>query len=1092
MCQLPVRSVRSLYLFLAAGLVFAFSNSLAVPASAQSFDTTPVAYRAYLHALGRKNFQQADSLLQTLLQREIVYPEIFETGPLFFVYQNRFADGFAFFDSIRASGKHIGDALGAMAIIRHHERKNEESLNYLTQALAQNCRMLRPYELFVRKSFEVQRDSAALQKLEEFTAQHPENWRHGFALAQWYSSARQPKETCELGEQILIEGHRHWRLYFMLGSNLAYLGKHQEALARYKEGLQFCETSGDEEGGMRMWYGIAETQTTLGKIAEAKAALRRAESLAEQNGNELFAPRIASQASQFLINEQQWLAARDRLLLAREQAIRLAEGTTLLRIYYQLMNLNRVIGRWDEAVAHTLKIAAVADSIGLHAYYLDMLSIVAVIDIEAGRYEQALAYLQHLETNARQKNILLHRAPFLFSMAIVFVALERYDEAESAIREGAALAEESGNVSQFLDFQKYLCAVWLHTGRQKQAFSLLHTSIATAEKKDLYLRAIELKLLLAEAFLLENQNDAARQLVLKLLAKQPEKPTYKNHLSLLCLLAQSHLQEGDEARAVSVYAEAVALISAQTHMLNPAGLSSLSNEERTAYFGLSQAYLRSGEKLRALTATENAHDLVVRRKQLQARLLKNDTSDAELRNRLTQSDSLLNALRREQVPGLTPAEKMTLDGKIRGAEQQRAQLLERMLPANALTGIQSEKFPLEDFQQMLVGRNELAIKFFVGPKQTLVFFLDGTTLDAKEIAIGRNELQTLLTRIHTLLTPASSPQDSSYKAQLDQAAAHEMYRRLLADWLHGRNAAQLAIVPDDVLHALPFDLLVTSAPGLPPEFLLHRFAIRNGISLTSLLQAPQQQLKVRTVLMLADPNFTREEAPQSSGPRAGEIFLPVGRRELEVVREIIRIHKELTGQEANKAQLFAALQQSDWFHFASHSVNRARQPLFAEFILSILADGKEPERAHAFEIFQMQLPTKLAILSACETARGAFWNGEGFVGFVQAFRAAGTPSVIASLWKVENHASTQFFEYYYHELLRGKSTSAALQAAKLKMLDDPRYSVLDWAAFNYYGQDWNVELEKPVAKFGIAIMSAAIVFVVLAVRAYLRKRSRNA
>lgn len=1068
--------------------IFAAANKVAALEDAPAAALTSAEYRAFLHALGQKNYPQADSLLQILFRRDTIPPEVFEAAPMLFVYQKKWREGFAFFDSLRKREQQTGDALGALAILRHHEYKSAESLEYLKKALAASCNTLRPYELFITKSYETKRSAEALQLLTELNSQNPGNWRYRFALAQWHSSAREPGKTCELVEELLKQGYRHWRLYYMLGGNLSYLGKYHEALARYQEGLQFCEANRDDEGCMRMWYGIAETQSTLGERAEAKAALQRAESLMLQNGNELFASRIALPASQFLINEQQWLAARDRLLVAREQAQRLAEGATLLRVYYNLMNLNRVIGSWEEAVAYTLKTAAVADSIGLQAYYLDMLSIVAAIDIEAGRYEQALAYLQELESNARQKNIMLHRVPFLLGQAKAFVALGRYHEAEPVILEGTELAKKSGTANQLIEFQQHLCAVWLHTGKRRQALQLLRVSIATAEKQNSQLLSIELKLLLAEAHLLENKIGVAQELLTRMLMPQSQTLPYKQRLQLLSLLAQTHMRQGNGARAIEIYAEAVALIASQTHVLNPSGLSTLSHEERTAYFGLSQAYLHTGETLKALTVTENAHDLIVRRKQLQARLLQTGTQDESFKRQLVRLDSLLAALRLEQARELLPAEKMILDGKIRAAEQERAQLMARMFPPQALTEIQNEIFPLEKFQAMLLARNELALKFFVGASHTLVFFLDGATLDAQEIAIGRGELQTLLTQIHALLTPAPDPQDSTYKARLDETAAHEVYRRLLVDWLKDRSATRLAIVPDDVLHALPFDLLVTTPPGEATQYLLHRFAIRNGLSFSSLLQAPQPRWQVSNVLMLADPNFSHVEAPQSSGPRDGEVFLPVGRKELEAVRQIIRIHQELTGDEANKTELFEALRRSDWFHFASHSISRAREPLFAEFVLALLARTNEPERAHAFEIFPMQLPTRLAILSACETARGTFLNGEGFEGFVQAFRAAGTPSVIASLWKVENHASAQFFEHYYNELLRGKSTSAALQAAKLKMLADTRYSVLDWAAFNYYGHDWMVEFEKPVGILPVALALGAIALLLLGGLLYFRKR----
>jgi len=1044
-----------------------------------------------LRAMGRQNHQRADSIIQAVFHQPEIFPEFFETVPVHFVYQKRLAQGFAFFDSLRAQGKFAGEALGAMGTIRHHEHQNGVSLEYLKQALEQGCRALRPYDLFIIKSFEMGKSDSAFQFLARLAQRAPENWRSRLALAQWHYSARQQEAAHEILRRLLEEGHKHWRLFFWMGINLSYLGKNQETLAIYEEGLRYCEAVQDDEGRARMLYGVAETKLTLGKTAEAKDAWQQAAVLARQSGNKIFSCRLNLLAGRFLINEHQWLAARDSLLVAEKQALQFAEGNSLLRAYYQLMNLNRAIGKWEAAINYTEKTAAVADSIGLTAYSLDMRSIISVIDLEAGRYEQALLHLRQWEENARARGVLLHRIPFLLSMTKALVALERYEEAGRFIEEGMRLALASGNAGQILDFQINQSAVWLHTGKLHQARAQLLATVATTQRNGLREEWLGANILLAEVYLKDRQVNAAQKLLTRIIATTPQTPPYKSYLQLMARLAETYARQGDLSRAIALYTATSKMIATQTHLLNPGSLATLSKEERAIYFGLSRVYLRMGEKAKALTATEYAHDLVIRRKQIQVRLLNEEQIAAGPRRELAHVDSLLIALRLEQASESDPAKALTLESKIRSLEHQRASLLGRLLPPAMIQAAQSKDFPLEEFQSMLKAREELAIKYFVGPAQTLVFFLDGDTFAAEEIALGHKGLQELLSRIHAVLTPEPHAGEGAYKTELDRLAAFETYQALLAEWLHGRNAARLALVPDDVLHALPFDLLVTTPPTQPPEFLLHRFAIRNGVSFSSLLQEAQPRWQVNSILMLANPTLRFEGAEESSTQRNGEVFLPVGEKELDAVQKLVRIHNCLTQEHANKARLFPALQKSDWVHFASHSVSRPSEPLFAEFILAMPNAFSPPERAYAFEIFQMQLRTKLAILSACETARGAFFNGEGFEGFVQAFRAAGTPSVIASLWKVENEASAQFFKFYYTELVQGKSTSLALQAAKLKMLADSRYSVLDWAAFNYYGHDWNVEMPKagmPQAQMVLllVIMSAAIGGAVF----YLRLRKR--
>lgn len=1054
-------------------------------------NATPPEYRAFLHALGQGHRSRIDSLLHAVFLQSEIPPDFFETAPLSFVYQNRASRGFAFFDSLNRRGKFQAEALGAMGALKHHARENRESLQYLRQALEQGCHALRPYDLFVTKSFELDSSEAALQFLTKLSAQNPDNWRYRFALAQWHYSAREPQAACEILRGLLVAGHVHWRLYSALGSSLTYLGKHEEALAQYETGQGFCARRLDEEGELRMLHGLADTEYTLGQITAAKDAHRQAAQLAERIGNEIFSCRLHLLASRILINEQKWLAASDTLRLTERQAIRFSEGITLLRAYYQLMDLNRTIGKWEEAVKNTLKTATVADSLGLKAFSLDMLSIIGVIDLEAGRNEEALLRHRQLEEIAKQRGILLHRIPFLLSLTKAFAALERYKEAQPCIDEGLRLAKESGNAGQILDFQMNQSAVWLHTGKLEPARGLLRETIAVASQKGQTQEWLGANLLLADVHLREGQTAAARALLRVMLDEFAATPPYNTYLKIIARLAETHMREKEVARAIELYTATRALIATQSHILNPSGLSGLSQEERTIYFGLSQAYLRTNQTAQALAVTEEANDVIVRRKKLQARLLRKGELDEKLQQQLARLDSLVLALKLTQAATASSGEALVLEGKVREQQQQRATLLAQLLPRTPMEDSTRETFALEKFQRMLKEREELAVKFFVGPAQTLVFFLDGKDLHAKEIPAGHARLQGLLTRIHQLLTPRLRDADSSYHAELDRAAAFEVYQLLLAEWLQGRNAKRLALVPDGVLHALPFDLLVTTREKASTEFLARQYAIRNGVSFSSLLQEPEPEWQVESVLMLANPTLKPEQAQLASMQRRNNLFLPVGQKELEAVQKLVRIHELLTGDEGNKARLFPALQKCDWFHFASHSVSRSSEPLYAEFILAMLAGQSEPERAYAFEIFQMQLRTKLAILSACETARGAFFNGEGFEGFVQAFRAAGTPSVIASLWKVENNASAQFFEHYYSALRERQSTSTAMQTAKLKMLADARYGVLDWAAFNYYGQDWKVTLPQArTAKSSLLIILAAAVLAGMIGIYYANRRKR--
>jgi CHAT domain-containing protein len=92
----------------------------------------------------------------------------------------------------------------------------------------------------------------------------------------------------------------------------------------------------------------------------------------------------------------------------------------------------------------------------------------------------------------------------------------------------------------------------------------------------------------------------------------------------------------------------------------------------------------------------------------------------------------------------------------------------------------------------------------------------------------------------------------------------------------------------------------------------------------------------------------------------------------------------------------------------------------------------------------------MVVLSACETGLGKLSNGDEMVGLTRAFIYAGTPSIITTLWKVNDRSSYELMsEFYGH--LKSEKKSQALRLAQLKVMEqfpEPFY----WAAYQLTGE----------------------------------------
>ncbi|NJO76392.1 MAG: CHAT domain-containing protein [Leptolyngbyaceae cyanobacterium RM1_406_9] len=187
-------------------------------------------------------------------------------------------------------------------------------------------------------------------------------------------------------------------------------------------------------------------------------------------------------------------------------------------------------------------------------------------------------------------------------------------------------------------------------------------------------------------------------------------------------------------------------------------------------------------------------------------------------------------------------------------------------------------------------------------------------------------------------------------------------------------------------------------------------------------------------------------------------------------REIIEIAEDegeeflsLTGFEANREHVFdEELSQYQILHFATHGFLNDRSPGESGLVLSQYDDQIRPLQGNNFlsltDVFRLNLPAELVVLSGCRTGLGANLRGEGLVGLTRGFMYAGAERILVSLWSVDDEATAALMSQFYEELIgRNRSPAEALRAAQLHLLqesDSTWQTPYYWAAFTLQGE-WN-------------------------------------
>jgi CHAT domain-containing protein len=149
-----------------------------------------------------------------------------------------------------------------------------------------------------------------------------------------------------------------------------------------------------------------------------------------------------------------------------------------------------------------------------------------------------------------------------------------------------------------------------------------------------------------------------------------------------------------------------------------------------------------------------------------------------------------------------------------------------------------------------------------------------------------------------------------------------------------------------------------------------------------------------------------------------------------------------------------------------------------------------------FDLIPVNKPaTQLVVLSACETAKGKYYKGEGVFSFNRAFAEAGIPSSMVNLWSVDNQSSYRLTELFYKYLSKNMEFDEALRQAKLEFIatsDKERSLPFYWAATVLAGKSSSIEQESGISWMETAgIILLAIGLVIVLFRYFKRQAPYN-
>ena len=263
-------------------------------------------------------------------------------------------------------------------------------------------------------------------------------------------------------------------------------------------------------------------------------------------------------------------------------------------------------------------------------------------------------------------------------------------------------------------------------------------------------------------------------------------------------------------------------------------------------------------------------------------------------------------------------------------------------------------------------------------------------------------------------------------------ASRKLYKRLFQTIESALNKHSLIIIPHGVLHYLPMNALHDGR-----GYLIDRYSISMMPSASALKYLSKKTAgKGGGILIFGNPDL-------------GDAKLDLAYAEQEA-RDVAGIRPKsrvLLRKEATETALRECSKDYSYLHFATHGQFNPEHPLQSALLLA--PDFRYNGTLSVNKIYSLNLDADLVTLSACETGLSKIANGDDLVGLTRGFLYAGSSSIVASLWKVDDLATSQLMTRFYKEMDRTDKREA-LRTAQLetkKKYPHPYY----WASFQLTG-----------------------------------------
>jgi len=875
-----------------------------------------------------------------------------------------------------------------------------------------------------------------------------------------------------------------------IGAVYQSLGEMQKALDKLNEALPIKRAIGDRQGEAVILSNIGAVYRSLGEMRKALDKYNEALPIKRAVGDRLGEANTLHNMGTVYQELGEMQKALDNyneaLPIVRSTGYRQGEVVTLNNIgalYRSLGEMRKALDKYNEA----LTIARVIGNRQGEALSLNNIGAVyqslGEMRKALGKYNEALPIRRAVGDRIGEAATLNNIGAVYQSLGEMRKALEIYNDALPISQTIGSRIEEGRTLHN-------IGAAYNSLGEAQKALDKLNEALSI--RRSIGARSEEAQTLLLIARVEQKHNNLT-------LARQSIEQAISIIESIRAHISGQGLRASFFASRQEFYESYIDLLM-QMHKQNPA----------SAFDAVALAVSERARARSLLELLEESRADI--RQGVDSSLLERERSLQQLLNAKAAAQFAL--LNRKHTPAQAEAFAKEIASISAEYEELRAQIRARSPRYAALT--QPQPLGLAEIQQQALDPDTLLLEYSLGDSASYLFVVSQTSIASHRLP-KRAEIEAATRRVRELLTapqPQTGDTKAKYQARIKEARegywpqAAVLSRMLLGPVASRLGRKRLAIVADGALQYIPFAALPAPSPGNEggrnsgaepqPLFVDHEIVSLPSASTLATLRRETAGRKPaeKSIAVLADPVFTnddtrvrrevgKEEAEgktRSANSDETDIgFLQMTRSglETEVIgaegafgrllstrREAVAISALVPERERMQALDFEAsrttalrpeLGEYRIVHFATHGMLNNIHPELSGIVLSLV--DKEGHQQDGFlrlqDIYNLKLAAELVALSACQTALGKEIKGEGLIGLTRGFMYAGAPRVVASLWKVDDRATSELMKRFYQGMLGPEALrpAGALRQAQLSILKEKQWrEPYYWAAFVLQGE----------------------------------------